>query len=81
MRERERTHGAFYRVADKHAALLAIAELQTLEDVVLRQSLSMILLKIARISAGDASYLDHWRDIAGYAELVIAELAIAEDNT
>jgi len=33
------------------------------------ESLEMILHKIGRIVAGDASYADHWDDIAGYAKI------------
>jgi hypothetical protein len=29
----------------------------------------MIVVKIARICAGDATCADHWRDLAGYASL------------
>ena len=38
------------------------------------ESLSMVLHKIARIVNGDANYVDNWRDIAGYAELVAKRL-------
>lgn len=34
-----------------------------------REALDMILTKVARIIAGDASFPDHWDDIAGYAQL------------
>jgi hypothetical protein len=33
------------------------------------ESLDMILHKIGRIIAGDASFQDHWDDIAGYAKI------------
>lgn len=35
-----------------------------------RLSLTMILLKVARIVSGDPNFADHWHDIAGYARLV-----------
>ena len=38
------------------------------------ESLHMIMHKIARILNGDPYYDDSWRDIAGYAELVVKEL-------
>jgi len=38
---------------------------------VLRQSLAMIALKLSRILCGDPQEPDHWRDIAGYATLVL----------
>jgi hypothetical protein len=34
-----------------------------------RESIDMILHKIGRIVAGDASFQDHWDDIAGYARI------------
>lgn len=33
------------------------------------ESIEMILHKIGRIVAGDASFADHWDDIAGYAKI------------
>jgi hypothetical protein len=36
-----------------------------------RESMDMILHKIARIVNGDPNYDDSWRDIAGYAQLVV----------
>lgn len=38
------------------------------------EAITMICHKLARISNGDASYDDSWKDIAGYAELVAKEL-------
>jgi hypothetical protein len=34
----------------------------------------MILMKLARVIAGNPNEPDHWRDIAGYAELVVRSL-------
>lgn len=34
-----------------------------------RESIEMISHKIGRILAGDASFQDHWNDIAGYAHI------------
>ena len=48
--------------------------LHDLHTPVMRESLDMILHKIARIMAGDPSYADHWVDIAGYAQLVVDRL-------
>ena len=39
-----------------------------------REALSMICHKMGRIINGDPDYDDSWRDIAGYAELVVKEL-------
>ena len=39
-----------------------------------REALEMIQIKIARILEGDADFIDHWDDIAGYATLVAKRL-------
>lgn len=39
-----------------------------------REALDMIAHKIGRILNGDPNYDDSWRDIAGYAELIVKEL-------
>lgn len=38
------------------------------------EAISMILHKIARIVNGDPNYDDSWRDIAGYAQLIVDNL-------
>ncbi|RUO17092.1 hypothetical protein EJK55_1172 [Moraxella catarrhalis] len=35
----------------------------------------MIAHKISRLIAGDSYFIDTWRDIAGYAQLVVNELS------
>lgn len=40
----------------------------------MRQALTVIADKIARILNGDPTYLDNWHDIQGYARLVEARL-------
>ena len=44
-------------------------------DPLARQALIMIGVKLARIGSGNADAVDHWRDVAGYAQLVVDELA------
>lgn len=39
-----------------------------------REALEMICHKMARILNGDPDWVDSWRDVAGYAELVANEL-------
>jgi hypothetical protein len=46
---------------------------KTLSDVH-TEALNMICHKIARIVNGDPNYDDSWRDIAGYATLVVKEI-------
>lgn len=40
-----------------------------------RESVEMILCKIARMLAGDCNHIDHWQDISGYATLISKELS------
>ena len=41
----------------------------------------MIMHKISRILNGDPNYVESWRDISGYAELVVKELGETEGAT
>ncbi len=74
LNEREKTHGHW---------LLQAAFSQKLKDMVTvssglsnsqREALQMICVKISRIVYGNNNEPDHWRDIAGYATLVVKEL-------
>lgn len=49
---------------------------KTSEDIpdYMWEAVEMICHKLARIANGDPMYDDNWRDIAGYAELVVKEL-------
>lgn len=38
------------------------------------EAVDMIFHKLARIANGDPTYDDTWRDIAGYAQLIVDEL-------
>ena len=38
------------------------------------ESLDMISVKLARILSGDNNCADHWKDIAGYANLISEQL-------
>lgn len=84
--EREKTYGTF---AD-HARCSQRLKRVIKEELAMRgkefaydqtESLSMMLHKIARIVNGDADYIDNWRDIAGYAELVAKRLEEAEPKS
>lgn len=74
--------GSRYGKFENHAALSQklytsiIAHIQLHGDISTMQpyhleSLSMICHKLARIANGDPNYDDNWKDIAGYAELVV----------
>lgn len=45
----------------------------------MRQALTVIADKIARILNGDSTYLDNWHDIQGYARLVEQRLEKSDD--
>lgn len=40
-----------------------------------RESLDMIATKVARILSGNPNDIDHWADIAGYAQLIVNRLS------
>lgn len=46
-----------------------------------KESVEMILHKIARIVNGNPNYIDSWRDIIGYSQLVVDELNQTEGAT
>ena len=76
LNEREKTHGSFERTAELSYNLkLFMAEngKNNLSSVQ-AEALSMIATKIARILSGNPNEVDHWKDIAGYAELVVESL-------
>lgn len=74
---RESTHGSYLSVSRISQELKRVMyggpQYQDLDD---RQSeaLDMIASKIARILSGNPNEPDHWRDIAGYAALVLKGL-------
>ena len=76
--EREKTHGPFRVVAAKAQqikdAMRGGANWNEMDDIQ-REALEMIASKIGRVLAGNHDEVDHWRDISGYAELVVRELA------
>ena len=77
--ERGKTHGDF----KEHAKISQYLKLTLREQSAdwqidfshtQQEALEMICHKIARIVAGNPNFVDHWRDIAGYATLVADEL-------
>lgn len=77
--ERHKTHGDFAINALISQRLKGVVysdwtSYPTLPDSQ-REALDMIVCKISRIlSSGRHDYDDHWKDIAGYARLIVAEL-------
>jgi hypothetical protein len=74
LQERSATHGDFAHGAVVSQRLkFALAEGTNWEavDVVQREALEAVAGKLARIVTGDASFLDHYRDIIGYTQLAM----------
>lgn len=76
--ERHKTHGSF----SDHARITQRLKRVIRDELYKRherqqdplndtqyESVDMILHKIGRIVAGEASFADHWDDIAGYAKI------------
>jgi hypothetical protein len=73
LNEREQTHGRFEEVAYT-ARTIRYAMTRDGLSAVQEEALNMIASKLARIACGNPDEPDHWRDIAGYAELVVRDL-------
>jgi len=73
LNEREQTHGRFEEVAYT-ARTIRYAMVRDGLSAVQEEALNMIASKLARITCGNPDEPDHWRDIAGYAELVVRDL-------
>lgn len=77
--EREKTHGDYeIRAAItqdlKRVITHHICDLDVKLHDDMAETLDMIAHKIGRIIAGNPAEPDHWRDIAGYAQLVANRL-------
>lgn len=68
LKEREKNYGDFASFSFVSQSLKKLTNLGCFDDYQ-QEALDMILHKIARIINGDASHIDSWRDIAGYATL------------
>ena len=70
--ERGTTHGSFEQNAQISQELKAYFYKYQAHDemnLVQREALDMIALKLSRILSGHTNFRDHWDDIAGYAHL------------
>jgi hypothetical protein len=76
LNERNPTHGNFTDNAALSQALKESIALHTraILSAVQQEAIDMIVLKLSRIATGNPNEPDHWRDIAGYADLARAEL-------
>jgi len=77
LKERQKTHGEYTNVARISQALKAILQDGPTHDnlsLMQRESLDLICTKLARIVCGNPNEPDHFRDVAGYAQLALNEL-------
>lgn len=74
LNERETTHGDWNKTAETAQRLKTVlADARRLPHAQ-QEALDMICTKLARIVCGNASEPDHWKDLAGYATLVVENL-------
>lgn len=72
--ERGNAYGDFSEMASVAQQLKHMLVTDQMSDVQ-KESMEMICTKLARIAIGDPDHLDSWHDIAGYAQLVVANTA------
>lgn len=82
LNERQKTHGDFEIQSNLSQKLKEIFNDYSRTKLTYEQkeAIDMILHKIARIGAGNPSEPDHWRDISGYATLVLNILERKSDE-
>ena len=69
--QREKQHGDYLKVATVAQSIKDALDWQQGKlSPAQRESLDMIVTKMARIVCGDPNIIDHWLDIEGYARLV-----------
>jgi hypothetical protein len=86
LNERGKRYGSFKGHAEVSQRLKVVVqeELETREKFlspVQQEAVDMILHKLARIVNGDTNYIDSWRDIVGYTQLVVDELLATDGST
>jgi len=73
--ERHTTHGDFSANARVSQELKATIHCENADMTdVQKEAIDMICMKLSRIASGHATFADHWRDIQGYAQLVLNEI-------
>ena len=75
--ERKKTHGDFKvnsRIVQDLKGIMRTADGWYKLEAYQQEAIDMIFHKIGRILTGNPKFIDSWRDIAGYTELVIKEL-------
>lgn len=86
LNERGKRYGSFKGHAEVSQRLKAVVQEELdargkLLSPVQQEAVDMILHKLARIVNGDANYIDSWRDIVGYTQLVVDELLVTDGST
>lgn len=86
LNERGKRYGSFKGHAEVSQRLKAVVQEELdargkLLSPVQQEAVDMILHKLARIVNGDANYIDSWRDIVGYTQLVVDELLETDGST
>lgn len=79
LKTRGATHGDYHQQAELAGALRALfatAERWRLLTRVEQDAVLMIAVKLSRALTGNPHEPDHWQDIAGYARLVVKDLAL-----
>lgn len=73
LKQRGQRYGKFSDNAKSSQAIQNILKQnpQIENDEVLSEAVTYIAQKLSRLANGDATYIDTWRDIAGYALLVV----------
>lgn len=77
LKERGSRYGNFMQQAQIERALRCVLEsTEGWENLAADQksAIEMVCVKLARILNGDPNYDDNWRDIAGYAQLIVNRL-------
>jgi len=81
LKQREQTHGNFAgvsRISQELKRVMYVGYSYCDLDDSQSEALDMIATKIARIVSGDPNEVDHWRDIAGYAQLIVNACSASE---
>jgi hypothetical protein len=86
LNERGKRYGSFKGHAEVSQRLKAVVQEELdargkLLSPVQQEAVDMILHKLARVINGDSNYIDNFRDIVGYSQLVVDELLETNGST
>ena len=76
VRAKKKIYGTFNNIAITSQKIKDMYYIDNAQenDSVINEAFEMIAHKLARIINGSSRYIDNWRDIAGYAQLVVEYL-------